>query len=290
MPSTWLAPAKINLFLHINKKRKDNYHNLQTIFQLLDYYDKLTFTITNNGVIKRTSGNKSIKQDQDLIIKAAKALQQYTGTTLGANLSIVKNIPIGGGLGGGSSDAATTLVALNQLWDTKLTQAQLMKLGLNLGADVSVFIFAQSAWAEGIGNILSPIKTPDHYFLVVFINKHISTKEIFSHYALTISEPQGRIANFSELVNTHNDCLQVAIALEAEISVALKHLNTCYNRVGQARMSGTGSCVFNEFLTEKDALAAAKKVPKKWMSFVTRAINNSPIYNWAVAKRQGNGF
>ncbi|BAF61249.1 4-(cytidine 5'-diphospho)-2-C-methyl-D-erythritol kinase [Candidatus Vesicomyidisocius calyptogenae] len=285
MPSTWLAPAKINLFLHINKRRKDNYHNLQTIFQLLDYCDKLTCTITNNGVIKRTSGNKSVKQDQDLIIKAAKALQQYTGTTLGANLSIVKNIPIGGGLGGGSSDAATTLVALNQLWDTKLTQAQLMKLGLNLGADVPVFIFAQSAWAEGIGNILSPIKTPDHYFLVVFINKHISTKEIFSHYALTISEPQGKIANFSELVNTHNDCLQVAIKLEAEIGVALEHLNTCYNRVGQARMSGTGSCVFNEFLTEKDALAAAKKVPKKWMSFVTRAINNSPIYNWAVAKR-----
>ncbi|ABL01906.1 4-diphosphocytidyl-2-C-methyl-D-erythritol kinase [Candidatus Ruthia magnifica str. Cm (Calyptogena magnifica)] len=285
MSSTWLAPAKINLFLHINNKREDGYHNLQTIFQMLDYYDELKFSITNGGVIKRINGNEDVEQSQDLIVKAAKVLQEYTGTTLGANLSIVKNIPIGGGLGGGSSDAATTLVALNQLWDTKLTQPQLMKLGLNLGADVPVFIFAKSAWAEGIGEILSPIKMPNYYYLVVFINKHTSTKEIFSHYALTMSKPQGKIAKFSELINTHNDCLQAAIALEAEIGVALKHLNTCANHISQVRMSGTGSCVFNEFLTEKDALAAAKKVPKKWMSFVTRAINTSPIHSWAVAKR-----
>ncbi len=285
MSSIWLAPAKINLFLHINNKRKDGYHSLQTIFQLLDYYDELKLSITNNGVIKRISGNEDVEQDQDLIVQAAKALQQHTGTTLGANLSIVKNIPMGGGLGGGSSDAATTLVALNQLWDTKLTQVQLMKLGLSLGADVPVFIFAKSAWAEGMGEILSTVKTPNHYFLVVFINQHTSTKEIFSHYALTVSKPQGKIASFSELVNTHNDCLQAAITSEAEIGVALEHLDTCANHIGQARMSGTGSCVFNEFLTEKDALAAAKKVPKKWMSFVSRAINTSPIHSWAVAKR-----
>ncbi|QKQ24706.1 4-(cytidine 5'-diphospho)-2-C-methyl-D-erythritol kinase [Candidatus Ruthia endofausta] len=285
MSSTWLAPAKINLFLHINNKREDGYHNLQTIFQLLDYYDKLTYTVSNNGVIKRISGNENVEQNQDLIVKAAKALQQYTGTTLGVNLSIVKHIPIGGGLGGGSSDAATTLVALNQLWGTKLTQVQLMKLGLSLGADVPVFIFAQSAWAEGMGEILSPIKTPNHYFLVIFINKHTSTREIFAHYALTMSKPQGKIANFFELENTHNDCLQAAIELETEISIALEYLNTRANYIGQARMSGTGSCVFNEFLTEKDALVAAKKVPKKWMSFVSRAINISPIHNWAVAKR-----
>ncbi len=285
MSSTWLAPAKINLFLHINSKREDGYHNLQTIFQLLNYYDKLTYEVNNNGVIKRVSGNGNVEQNQDLIVKAAKALQQYTGTTLGVNLSIVKHIPIGSGLGGGSSDAATTLVALNQLWDTKLTQVQLMKLGLSLGADVPVFIFAQSAWAEGVGEILSPIRTPNHYFLVIFINKHISTREIFSHYALTMSKPQGKIANFLELADTHNDCLQAALELEAEIAIALEYLNTRANYIGQARMSGTGSCVFNEFLTEKDALVAAKKVPKKWMSFVSHAINTSPIHSWAVAKR-----
>lgn len=139
----WLAPAKINLFLHINSKREDGYHNLQTIFQLLDYYDELQFSITSNGVINRATGNANIAPESDLIIRAAKLLQEKSQTSLGCDISIVKRIPAGGGLGGGSSDAATTLVALNHLWKTNLDQQALMELGLKLGADVPIFINAR---------------------------------------------------------------------------------------------------------------------------------------------------
>jgi 4-diphosphocytidyl-2-C-methyl-D-erythritol kinase len=284
-PKVWLAPAKINLFLHINSKRKDGYHNLQTIFQLLDYYDELQFSVTDQGTINRASGNENVTPESDLIIRAAKLLQKNTHTQLGCDISIVKRIPAGGGLGGGSSDAATTLVALNHLWNTNLNQQQLMALGLELGADVPIFINAQSAWAEGVGEILSPVNTPNHYFLVVFINQHTSTSEIFSHKALTMSPMIGKISDFSELVNTHNDCLQAAIEQTDEIRLALEQLNHCTNLIGKARMSGTGSCVFAEFSTQNDALAAFKKMPKEWMSFTAQAINTSPILKWAVAKR-----
>ena len=284
-PKVWLAPAKINLFLHINSKRKDGYHNLQTIFQLLDYYDELQFSVTDQGIINRISGNENVAPESDLIIRAAKLLQKNTHTQLGCDISIIKRIPAGGGLGGGSSDAATTLVALNRLWNTKLNQQQLMALGLELGADVPIFINAQSAWAEGVGEILSPVNTPNHYFLVVFINQHTSTSEIFSHKALTMSPMIGKISDFSELVNTHNDCLQAAIEQTDEIRLALEQLNHCTNLIGKARMSGTGSCVFAEFSTQNDALAALEKMPKEWMSFTAQAINTSPILKWAVAKR-----
>lgn len=284
-PKVWLAPAKINLFLHINSKRKDGYHNLQTIFQLLDYYDELQFSVTGQGVINRISGNENVTPESDLIIRAAKLLQKNTHTQLGCDISIIKRIPAGGGLGGGSSDAATTLVALNHLWNTNLNQQQLMALGLELGADVPIFINAHSAWAEGVGEILSPVNTPNHYFLVVFINQHTSTSEIFSHKALTMSPMIGKISDFSELVNTHNDCLQAAIEQTDEIRLALEQLNRCTNLIGKARMSGTGSCVFAEFSTQNDALAALEKMPKEWMSFTAQAINTSPILKWAVAKR-----
>ena len=284
-PDIWLAPAKINLFLHINSKREDGYHNLQTIFQLLNFYDELQFSITSNPAINRASGNEHIAPENDLIIQAAKLLQQESGVTLGANISIIKRIPAGGGLGGGSSDAATTLVALNQLWNVGFNQKKLMQLGLQLGADVPIFINARSAWAEGVGEILSPINTPDHYFLVVFINQHTSTKEIFSHKALTMSPMIGKISDFSELTNTHNDCLQAAIEQTDEIRLALEQLDLCSNLIGKARMSGTGSCVFAEFAHEKDAMVALEKIPKKWMSFSAKAISTSPILKWAVAKR-----
>ena len=285
MPEVWRAPAKINLFLHINSKRKDGYHNLQTIFQLINFYDELKFLPNNNGIIKRISGNDNIANDQDLIVKAAKLLQTKTNTLQGVDISIVKRIPSGGGLGGGSSDAATTLIALNHLWNTHLSQSELMELGLSLGADVPVFINGYTAWAEGIGEILSPIKTPNSYFLVVFINQHTSTKEIFSHKALTMSPMIGKICDFSELVNTRNDCLQAAVEQTNEIQQALEQLDKCSNVIGEVRMSGTGSCVFAEFSNEQDALVAQKNIPNKWMSFTAQAIETSPILNWAVAKR-----
>jgi len=260
MSSIWHSPAKINLFLHINSKRKDGYHNLQSIFQLLDFYDKLSFNIRQDGVIARTSGNEDVPKDQDLIIKAAKALQTATGTNLGADISVIKNIPAGGGLGGGSSNAATTLIALNQLWSTEYSKQQLSIIGLSLGADVPIFIAGHSAWAEGIGEVLTPIQRPKHYFLVVSINKHISTREIFLHKALTMTPQIGKMSDFSELINPHNDCLEAAIDLEGEILEVLTHLESSDNHLYQPRMTGTGSCVFVEFKHEKDVLVALDNI------------------------------
>ena len=264
--------------MHINAKRADCYHELQTIFQLLDYYDELSFELRKDGVIQRVRGNDAIAPANDLIIKAAQALQKATGTSLGADISVLKNIPAGGGLGGGSSNAATTLIALNHLWGTQYSQQQLAEIGLTLGADVPIFIGGHSAWSEGVGEILTPITLPEHYFLVVSINQHISTRQIFSHKALTMTPRIGKMSDFSELIDTHNDCLMAAIELESGILEALKHLELSGNHLHQARMTGTGSCVFAEFKHEKDALAASKKVPKKWMSFVAKAINTSPSF------------
>ncbi len=276
MSSSWLSPAKINLFLHINSKRKDGYHNLQSIFQLLNYYDELTISVRKDGVIARISGNEDIPSEKDLIIKAAQALQKAAGTTDGADISVVKNIPTGGGLGGGSSNAATTLIALNILWDAKFSKKKLAKIGLALGADVPIFIAGHSAWAEGIGEILTPMDLPKHYFLVLSIKKHISTKKIFSHKALTMTPIVGKIHHFSELINPHNDCLEVAIELEVEILEALTHLKLSKNHLYQPRMTGTGSCVFVEFRYEKDALVALNNIPNKWSGFVAQALNSSP--------------
>jgi 4-diphosphocytidyl-2-C-methyl-D-erythritol kinase len=277
MPKTWLSPAKINLFLHINSKRTDGYHTLQTIFQLLDYCDELNFVIRTDGVIIRISGNEDIPPKQDLIIKAATALQKATNTHLGVDVSVIKNIPSGGGLGGGSSNAATTLIALNQLWNTQYSKQQLTEIGLTLGADVPIFIAGHSAWAEGVGEILTPINLPKHYFLVVSINRHISTKEIFLHKALTMTPIVGKIHPFSELINPHNDCLEAAIQLESEILNTLMYLKLSKNHLHQPRMTGTGSCVFVEFKEEKDALVAFNNLPSKWSGFVAQALNISPI-------------
>jgi len=279
MSRIWHSPAKINLFLHINSKRKDGYHNLQSIFQLLDYYDELSFNLRQDGVIVRTSGNEGVPQNQDLIIKAANALRHATGTNLGANISVVKNIPAGGGLGGGSSNAATTLIALNQLWGTGYSKQQLSTIGLSLGADVPIFIAGHSAWAEGVGEILTPMQLPKHYFLVVSINKHISTREIFLHKALTMTPQIGKMSDFSELINPHNDCLEAAIGLEDEILEVLIQLKSSENYLYQPRMTGTGSCVFVEFKHEKDALVALDNLPKHWSGFVAQALNTSPIFN-----------
>ncbi|MEO1943824.1 MAG: 4-(cytidine 5'-diphospho)-2-C-methyl-D-erythritol kinase [Candidatus Thioglobus sp.] len=279
MSKTWLSPAKINLFLHITSKRLDGYHNLQTIFQLLDYCDEMTFKVTKNGVIRRVSGNEDVKKDKDLIILAAKALQKETNIVLGADISVIKNIPSGGGLGGGSSNAACALVALNELWNTKLSESNLIKIGQKLGADVPIFIKGKSAWAEGVGDILTPMALPQHYFLIVSINKHISTTEIFSHKALTMTPQIGKISFFSELIDPHNDCLQAAIELEREILEVMKHLKTCNGAVHEPRMTGTGSCIFLEFKSEIDALVAYNNLPTKWLGFNAKAINTSPLYS-----------
>ena len=282
---TYLSPAKVNLFLHITSKRNDGYHNLQTIFQLLDYGDEIEFNKRNDGQINRIYGNEDISTDADLIIQSALKMQKFAPSNSGVDIGITKKIPLGGGLGGGSSNAATTLIALNKLWNLGLQKKELISIGKKIGADVPVFIDGRSSWAEGIGEILSPINLPEYFYLVVSIKKHISTQEIFRHKALTISPLQRKITDFSLVSNPHNDCLDAAIELESEIKDALMHLNLTENHIDQARMTGSGSCVFVAFENENDALIAKDELPSKWLGFVAKAINQSPLYNWDVAKR-----
>ena len=282
---TYLSPAKVNLFLHITSKRNDGYHNLQTIFQLLDYGDEIEFNKRNDGQINRIYGNENISPDTDLIIQSALKMQKLAPSNSGVDIGITKKIPLGGGLGGGSSNAATTLIALNKLWNLGLQKKELISIGKKIGADVPVFIDGRSSWAEGIGEILSPINLPEYFYLVVSIKKHISTQEIFRHKALTISPLQRKITDFSLVSNPHNDCLDAAIELESEIKDALMHLNLTENHIDQARMTGSGSCVFVAFENENDALIAKDELPSKWLGFVAKAINQSPLYNWDVAKR-----
>ena len=279
------SPAKINLFLHVISKRDDGYHNLQTIFQLLDFGDELRFNIRSDGDIVRIYGNENIPQEQDLIIQSAYKLKSRFSCSFGVDIGVKKNIPTGGGLGGGSSNAATTLIALNQLWNLKLTKKELVSIGKELGADVPVFIEGRSSWAEGIGEILTPLNLPEYYYLVVSINKQISTHEIFRHKALTMSPLQRKITDFSLVSNPHNDCLDAAIDLEGEIKDALMYLNSTKKHVDEARMTGSGSCVFVAFENESDALIAKRQMPSKWVGFVAKAIDKSPLYNWDVAKR-----
>jgi 4-diphosphocytidyl-2-C-methyl-D-erythritol kinase len=281
---TYLSPAKINLFLHVTSKRPDGYHNLQTIFQLLNYCDEISLDYREDGIINRLSGNESIPQDQDLAIRSATILKKMTGSKGGVDIGIAKKIPIGGGLGGGSSNAATVLIALNKLWSLNLSKEKLMHIGQNLGADVPVFVNCHSSWGEGIGEILTPITLPKYFYLIVSIDKHISTKEIFTHKALTMSPVQRKIADFSMVSNPHNDCLDAAIHLEGEIEEALTHLDSTENHLGIARMTGSGCCVFVAFEKEKDALIANNKLPSQWFGFVAKAIDKSPLHNWGVAK------
>jgi|TARA_B110000240_G_scaffold162144_1_gene181548 4-diphosphocytidyl-2-C-methyl-D-erythritol kinase len=281
---TYLSPAKINLFLHVTSKRDDGYHNLQTIFQLLDYCDEISINYRSDGAVKRVSGNEEIVHDQDLLVRSAIILKTMAGAKGGADIAIVKKIPVGGGLGGGSSNAATVLIALNKLWNLNLSKEELMDIGQNLGADIPLFVDGHSSWGEGIGEILTPINLPKYFYLIVSIGKQITTKEIFTHKALTMSSVQRKMTDFSMVSNPHNDCLVAAIDLESEIEEVLTHLDSTENHIGIARMTGTGCCVFIAFEKEKDALIANNKLPSQWSSFVAKAIDRSPLHNWGVAK------
>ena len=251
----------------------------------MNYGDEIEFNKRNDGQINRIYGNEDISTDADLIIQSALKMQKLAPSNSGVDIGITKKIPLGGGLGGGSSNAATTLIALNKLWNLGLQKKELISIGKKIGADVPVFIDGRSSWAEGIGEILSPINLPEYFYLVVSIKKHISTQEIFRHKALTMSPVQRKITDFSLVSNPHNDCLDAAIELESEIKDALMHLNLTENHIDQARMTGSGSCVFVAFENENDALIAKDELPSKWLGFVAKAINQSPLYNWDVAKR-----
>jgi 4-diphosphocytidyl-2-C-methyl-D-erythritol kinase len=283
---TFLAPAKVNLFLHIVGQRADGYHLLQTIFRLLDFYDTIHLKPRNDGVIRRVKDIAGVPEQQDLCVRAANLLQQHTGSRLGADIAIEKRIPMGGGLGGGSSDAATVLLALNRLWDLQLSRAELLKLGLQLGADVPVFVFGENAWAEGVGEQLQPIALKPAYYVVLTPPVHVSTAQIFASKELTRNTIPTTIAAFSGVVSqksvVQNDLESVVCRLYPAVASCLEWLN----QFSQARMSGSGASVFAEFENQAEAeLVLARvtqdKETQQVSAFLARGLDKHPLHGFA---------
>lgn len=270
---TWSAPAKLNLMLHVVGRRPDGYHELQTVFQLIDLCDSLEIAVRDDGVINRPKGPAGIAEPDDLVVRAARALQQAAGTSRGAEIAVLKRIPMGGGLGGGSSDAATVLVALNHMWHLGLSSAELAAIGAGLGADVPVFVMGRSAWAEGIGERLSPVTLgPDCWYLVVFPGVAVPTAAVFQAAELTRNSPPTTMRGFLE-TGGRNDCEAVVRARFPAVGEALDWLA----RHAPARLTGTGSCVFAKFARPEDAERVAAQVPDSWRAYVARGLDESPL-------------
>jgi len=264
------SPAKLNLFLHITGKREDGYHNLQTLFQLLDFGDRIEFSTNTTGKVELSPSIPGLPTDQNLIYQAAQILQQHSGCSLGANIRLEKFLPMGGGLGGGSSNAATTLLGLNKLWQLNLTEKTLMKIGVQLGADVPVFILGQTAWAEGVGERLTPVEMPNHWYLVLVPNAHVSTAKVFAHQGLTRNSHPIKIRAFLEQ-GGKNDCQSVVEALYPEVKKARQWLA----QFAEARLTGTGACLFAKFDSETDAQSVYEQIPAPWTGFVAKGVNHS---------------
>lgn len=269
------APAKLNLFLHVTGRRPDGYHLLQTAFQLIDRCDYLDVEVRDDGFIQRCNDIPGVPADSDLIVRAARLLQAHSGCSLGANLTLHKQLPMGGGLGGGSSDAATTLLALNHLWNTGLTRAELMQLGLQLGADVPFFLFGENAFAEGVGEELQALNTAEDWFVVLEPGVQVPTPAIFSAKELTRDTKPVRIADFSSDAKIHwkNDLQTVACALFPQVDEAIKWLS----QYGHAKMTGSGACVFCAFADETAADTVLKQVPDRWTSWKAKALSRHPM-------------
>ena len=276
---TLLSPAKLNLFLHITGQRGDGYHELQTLFQLLDWGDRLQFKSDNSGEISLHGADLGIPAEQNLIVKAAQALPRNTSKQ-GVSIHLEKRIPEGGGLGGGSSNAATTLLAMNYLWNLRLGDKALQKIGAKLGADVPVFVAGHTAWAEGIGEFLTPVELPETWYLVIAPGCHVSTAEIFSNEQLTRNTSPIKMAAFFE-GNSRNDCQQLVRNLHKEVDNALNWLDN----FGTAKLTGTGACVFASFDDEQAATSALSQLPESMSGFVARGINTSPVLNALVGPK-----
>ena len=268
----WPAPAKLNLFLHVLGRREDGYHRLQTVFQFLDIGDELRFELRSDGAIRRVSGPDDIPPEQDLVVRAAQALQAATNSPLGADIHLQKRIPTGAGLGGGSSDAATTLIALNQLWRAGLSKHALAKLGLTLGADVPVFVHGHAAWAEGVGELLTPVTLPEPWFVLLVPAVQVSTAAIFGAPELKRDSVPIVLAEFLQ-GQGRNDCTPVTCARYAEVAEAL----TWLSKSAPARMSGTGGAVFAAYPDQAAAALAIAGAPSSWSAFVARGLNVSPL-------------
>lgn len=282
------APAKINLFLHILGRRPDGYHNLQTVFQFLDLCDELEFSAikaSSSANIELCNTLKDVPMKENLIWKAARALQIASGTKHGAKIKLHKVLPIGAGIGGGSSDAATTLMALNHVWQTGLSLDALATIGATLGADVPVFIHGTSAFAEGIGEALQTVELPEPWFLLIKPACGVSTKQIFCHQELTRNTSPITIAAFlSGTSKTHNDCLPVVQKVYPEIEQAMSWLRG----FAKPRLTGTGACIFAEFADKHEAEQVKVHVPEQWQAFVTKGCNRSPAHKQLEALKSAN--
>ena len=279
MKSSWLSPAKLNLFLHITGQRSDGYHNLQTIFQFLDYCDEITIEQRDDGLVQLMTPIEGVDDEDNLIIKAARLLQTQASykQTMGANIQINKILPIGGGLGGGSSNAATTLVALNSIWQLGLTKNQLKSRALKLGADVPVFVHGESCAAKGIGEHFEAVELEASWYLIIVPDCHVNTGEIFSDPTLTRNSKTIRIhapTTWKVLGTLRNDCESLVKDKYPEVKQAL----TWLSQFGIARMTGTGSCVFSVFSSEQKAREIADDRPEGTKAIITRGVNQSPLY------------
>lgn len=276
------APAKLNLFLHVVGRREDGYHLLQSVFQLISLSDTLHFDLRDDERIVRVTDVEGVPQESDLIIRAARRLQDAAAargvTVRGVDIRIDKQIPMGGGLGGGSSDAATTLMALNHLWGLGLSRDALMTIGVTLGADVPFFLLGQNAFVEGIGEQLTPIDTPDSWFVVIHPGVAVPTPAIFGSAELTRDTKAVRIADFSASLGSlsgfgKNDLQAVAAQAFPAVSDAL----TWLSRHSEARMTGSGACVFARFGSEPEAKAVLQAVPSGWRGWLVRALPRHPL-------------
>lgn len=278
MITTWPAPAKLNLFLYITGRRPDGYHTLQTLFQFLDYGDTLTIEPDTSGSVSLTTPLSGVKPDENLIVRAAEALKHAAAArgTLpaqaGAKIALTKRLPMGGGLGGGSSDAATVLVALNHLWRCQLSLDHLADIGVTLGADVPVFVRGHAAFAEGVGEQLTPADPAEKWYLVAHPGVSIATPDLFRDADLTRNSP---IRTLDELLQRpfHNDCEAVARKRFREVDALLSWLL----EYAPSRLTGTGACVFAEFNTESEAREVLELAPKWCSGFVARGVNTSPL-------------
>lgn len=269
---SWPAPAKLNLFLHITGRRDDGYHNLQTAFQFLDYGDELQFEVTDSSEIRLNTPVAGVADDDNLIVRAARLLQSHTGCQQGAVIYVDKRLPMGGGLGGGSSNAATTLVALNYLWQTAVCNEDLAQLGVQLGADVPIFVAGFAAWAEGVGDKLTPINPAEPWFAVIMPDCQVPTAEIFSSTELTRDCEPITISRFLS-GEGRNVCERVVKKHYPAVANALNWLA----QYAPPRMTGTGACIFAGFDNQQQAQQVVENLPSNWQGFVAKGCNRSPL-------------
>lgn len=266
------APAKLNLFLHITGRRADGYHLLQTLFVFLDFGDEITLGVRDDGVIHRPVGAEGVPEAADLTVRAARLLQQVSGSSLGASIQVLKRIPMGGGLGGGSSDAATVLQGLNYLWRCGLSTDDLAALGLRLGADVPVFVRGHAAWAEGVGEQLTPVSLPESWYVVIHPGVHVPTAELFSDPGLTRDCPPIKLATFHAGLGI-NVFQPVVEKRYSEVAAALRWLS----RYSSAMLTGSGSCLFAPVISKQEGETILQCLPNDWFGFVASSANVSPL-------------